>query len=66
MWDAISGNDALVVVTDHDEFKKADLSKIKENLRLPIIVDTRRIFDNKFVESLGISYLAIGYPSKTK
>jgi len=66
MWDAISDNDALVVVTDHDEFKKADLSKIKENLRLPIIVDTRRIFDNKFVESLGISYLAIGYPSKTK
>ena len=64
-WKAISESDLVLVVTDHDEFKKYSLEKIRDSMKKPaIIVDTRRIFDASQAESLGIKYVAIGYPSK--
>jgi UDP-N-acetyl-D-mannosaminuronate dehydrogenase len=62
IWDSLSISDALVIVTDHDEFKKLDISKIKNKMKkLPILVDTRRIFQRSEVEALGIEYISIGY-----
>ena len=64
IWDAISASDVLVVVTDHDEFKNLDLMKIQKTMKNPAIVDTRRVFDRKKAENLGIKYLAVGYGGK--
>lgn len=65
VWEAIAKSDLVLVVTDHDEFKKYSLEKIQDSMRKPaIIVDTRRVFDASQAESLGIKYVAIGYPSK--
>lgn len=62
IWDAISISDALIVVTDHDEFKKLDLKEIGKLMKKkPILVDTRRIFQRKEAEELGINYFAVGY-----
>ncbi|HSD05593.1 MAG TPA: nucleotide sugar dehydrogenase, partial [Nitrosopumilaceae archaeon] len=57
----ISSCDAMIVVTDHNEFKKLDLKMIQKMKKTPILVDTRRIFQRKEVEDLGIHYLSIGY-----
>jgi len=54
------------VVTDHDEFKNLDLTKIKKTMKNPAIVDTRRVFDLKQAENLGIKYLAVGYGGKLR
>ena len=63
VWKAISESDLVLVLTDHDEFKKFQSEKIKDTMRLPaIIVDTRRIFESSKAEDLGIKYVAIGYP----
>ncbi|KAG2477578.1 MAG: UDP-N-acetyl-D-mannosamine dehydrogenase [Nitrosopumilales archaeon] len=66
LWNAVSQSDILVIVTDHDEFKKFDLEKIQKTMKVPTIIDTRRIFDRKEAENLGIKYLAIGYTKKPK
>lgn len=62
LWEAISYSDVLVILTDHNEFKKLDLEKIHMTMKkIPIIVDTRRIFDNRKAEEIGIKYVSVGY-----
>lgn len=66
IWESLSQSDALVIVTDHDEFKSMDLTKIKQTMKTPIIVDTRRIFPRRQAESLGIKYISVGYVKTLK
>jgi UDP-N-acetyl-D-mannosaminuronic acid dehydrogenase len=66
IWKSISNSDVLVVVTDHDEFKNLDLVKIKQSMKSPTIIDTRRIFPRDKAESLGIRYISVGYVKTLK
>ncbi len=52
--------DALVILTEWNEFKRLNLSKIKKLLKTPILVDGRNIFDPWRVKELGFTYLGIG------
>jgi len=52
--------DALIVVTQWNEFKQLDLEKIKDSLKSPIIYDGRNIYDPKLMKEMGFSYRAIG------
>jgi UDPglucose 6-dehydrogenase len=52
--------DCLAIVTEWDEFRQMDLKRIKDLLRLPIIVDGRNVFDPKKMEELGFIYRGIG------
>jgi UDPglucose 6-dehydrogenase len=51
---------ALLIVTEWDEFKNLDLKKIKEGMANPIIVDGRNVFDPQQVRALGFEYYSIG------
>lgn len=66
IWDSMSQSDVLVIVTDHNEFKNLDLTKIKQTMRTPIIIDTRRIFSRAHAEELGIKYISVGYTKTLK
>ncbi|MFQ5542464.1 MAG: UDP binding domain-containing protein [Candidatus Binatia bacterium] len=48
------------MVTEWDEFKRLDLSRVKQQMRRPLIVDGRNIFDPEGMSSLGIEYCGIG------
>src|SRR5689334_25403368 len=48
----------------HDEFKKLDLAKIRQTMKTPIVIDTRRIFSSAMAEELGIKYVSVGYRSE--
>ena len=52
--------DALVIVTDHREFKELDLDKIAEEARNKVIIDGRNVIDLKKAEKNGFVYLAVG------
>ena len=52
--------DALVVVTEWNEFKQLDLEKIRELLGCPVIYDGRNIYDPALMREMGFSYRAIG------
>jgi UDPglucose 6-dehydrogenase len=59
-YEALKDTDALLILTEWDEFKKADLNKIKENMRLPIIIDGRNIYQLKDMKKKGFGYYSIG------
>jgi UDPglucose 6-dehydrogenase len=54
------GCDALIVVTEWNEFKQLDLEKVKGLLNCPVIYDGRNIYDPALVKEMGFSYRAIG------
>jgi UDPglucose 6-dehydrogenase len=59
-YDALKGADALVVVTEWNEFREPDFAKMKALMRQPIIFDGRNIFNPAQVKSLGFQYEGIG------
>jgi UDPglucose 6-dehydrogenase len=54
------GCDALVVVTEWNEFKQLDLEKVKELLECPVIYDGRNIYDPASLKEMGFAYRAVG------
>lgn len=59
-YDALSGADALVVVTDWNEYRHPDFSRVKALLRRPVIVDGRNLYDPEKMAEQGFVYLSIG------
>jgi UDPglucose 6-dehydrogenase len=59
-YDALEGADALVVVTDWNEYRHPDFNRIKSSLRKPIVIDGRNLYDATKMQSLGFTYLSIG------
>jgi UDPglucose 6-dehydrogenase len=54
------GADALVLVTEWNEFRQLDMDRIKQLMRRPVIVDGRNIYDPATMRSLGFTYRGIG------
>jgi UDPglucose 6-dehydrogenase len=54
------GCDALIVVTEWNEFKQLDLDKIRGLLKSPVIFDGRNIYDPNRMREMGFTYRAIG------
>jgi len=52
--------DALVITTEWNEFKHLSLTRIKESMRQPIIVDGRNIYDPEQMKALGYIYRGMG------
>jgi UDPglucose 6-dehydrogenase len=59
-YDAARGADCLVLMTEWDEFKNADLDKLKEALANPCVVDGRNIWDPEEMKRLGFEYRGVG------
>jgi UDPglucose 6-dehydrogenase len=58
--DALTGADALLIVTEWKEFRTPDFDHIKAALKQPLVFDGRNLYEPAFMKSLGIEYLAIG------
>jgi UDP-glucose 6-dehydrogenase len=58
--DALDAADALIIVTEWQEFRSADLDTIKRSLKTPTIFDGRNLYDPKFVREQGIGYFPVG------
>ncbi|MEZ0395060.1 MAG: UDP-glucose/GDP-mannose dehydrogenase family protein [Anaerolineales bacterium] len=54
------GCDALVVVTEWNEFKQLDLKKLKKQMRTPVIFDGRNVYDPAEMRKLGFTYQGVG------
>jgi UDPglucose 6-dehydrogenase len=62
-YEALSGADALVVVTDWNEYRHPDFERVKRTLKQPVIVDGRNLYDVEKMRELGVRYHSIGRPS---
>jgi UDPglucose 6-dehydrogenase len=58
--DALKGADALIVVTEWNEFRRPDFEAVKSLLKHPVIFDGRNIFPRATLERLGFEYRGIG------
>jgi UDPglucose 6-dehydrogenase len=54
------GADALVIVTEWDEFRALDLERIAAALRGKVLVDLRNVYDRGEAEEAGLTYYGIG------
>ena len=59
-YETIEDCDALIVVTEWDEFRNLDLRTVKGLLKKPIVIDGRNIYDPKVMRELGFTHLGIG------
>jgi UDPglucose 6-dehydrogenase len=61
---ALEGADALVVVTDWNEYRHPDFARMKQTLRTPLIVDGRNLYDARKMRALGFTYESVGRGGK--
>jgi UDPglucose 6-dehydrogenase len=59
-YEAAEGSDALVIVTDWNEFKHLDMARIKASMAQPVLMDGRNIYEPWKMEELGFVYRGIG------
>lgn len=59
-YDAASGADAMVVVTDWNEYRFPDFERLKRELKRPVVVDGRNLYDPAKMTALGFTYRSIG------
>ncbi|HEX9483780.1 MAG TPA: UDP-glucose/GDP-mannose dehydrogenase family protein [Gemmatimonadaceae bacterium] len=64
-YEALEGADALVVVTDWNEYRHPDFARMKSLLRGAVIVDGRNLYDARKMRALGFTYESIGRGAPT-
>jgi UDPglucose 6-dehydrogenase len=56
----IEGADAMLILTEWDQFRALDLDRVKKALRSPVIIDLRNIYRPAEVAAKGLTYVSVG------
>lgn len=59
-YEAIKGADALVIITEWNQFRALDMAKVKSLLKSPKIADLRNIYEPEDMQELGFEYVGVG------
>jgi UDPglucose 6-dehydrogenase len=59
-YDAAAGADALLILTEWEEFSALDLAQLNRKLRYPIVIDGRNLYDPEIMAAHGFSYYSVG------
>ena len=57
---AVKEADALVFVTEWNQFRALDMSRIRDLMKSPLIADLRNIYDPTDMRELGFAYIGVG------
>lgn len=60
LYKAVQGANALLILTEWDEFRQMDLARVKNLMANPIIIDGRNIFEPEEIRQLGFEYYCFG------
>jgi UDPglucose 6-dehydrogenase len=60
----IEGADALVILTEWDQFRALDLDRVRAILRQPVVVDLRNVYKPDDMAARGFTYVSIGRPAR--
>ncbi len=60
--EAVTGADAVVLVTEWDEFRALDFAKVKSLAKEPVMIDLRNVYKPEEVRAAGFAYSSIGRP----
>lgn len=59
-YEALQGADALLIITDWNEFRRPNFQRIKEYLKSPVVFDGRNLYDPAEMRRMGFTYYSIG------
>ena len=59
-YDALDGADAMVIVTEWNQFRALDFDKVKSLLTSPKIADLRNIYEPSDMREMGFEYVGVG------
>jgi UDPglucose 6-dehydrogenase len=59
-YGAVTGADALVFVTEWNQFRALDLARIRDLMATPKVADLRNIYDPDDMKELGFEYVGVG------
>jgi UDPglucose 6-dehydrogenase len=59
-YEALEGADALIILTEWNEFRRPDMERIKGLLKQPVIFDGRNLYEPKRMQEKGFEYYLIG------
>jgi UDPglucose 6-dehydrogenase len=59
-YDVAADSDALVIITEWDEFRALDLDRVKLLMRAPVLVDLRNIYRPDYMRARGFEYSSVG------
>jgi len=62
-YEALAGADALLILTEWNEFRHPNFSRIHAELKQPVIFDGRNLYDPDLMKALDFRYFSIGRPS---
>jgi UDPglucose 6-dehydrogenase len=62
-YDAASGADALLILTEWEEFAALDLARLRKLLKYPIVIDGRNLYDPAVMARHGFTYYSVGRPA---
>ena len=63
-YTAARGADALVLVTEWNQFRNLDLEQLKAALRRPVFIDLRNVYEPERLAALGFRYVSVGRPPR--
>jgi UDPglucose 6-dehydrogenase len=59
-YEAARGADALLILTEWEEFANLDLKRLRQELRYPIVIDGRNLYDPEVMAAQGFTYYSVG------
>jgi UDPglucose 6-dehydrogenase len=62
-YEAIEGADGVVILTEWNEFRALDLSRVKLLLKQPLMIDLRNIYRPEMMAAAGFTYISVGRPT---
>ena len=62
-YEAVDGADALILMTEWNQFRNLDLERIKKGLKRPVFVDLRNVYEPARMAALGFRYSSVGRPT---
>ena len=62
-YETMEGADAVVIITEWNQFRLLDLKRIKSLLKEPVMVDLRNIYNSDEMAAAGLRYYSIGRPT---
>ena len=60
LYEAAKDTDAILILTEWNEFKEMDLKRVKKLMKNPLIIDGRNIFNTEEMKKEGFNYISIG------
>jgi UDPglucose 6-dehydrogenase len=63
-YDAADSADAMIIVTEWNQFRSLDMERVRSLLKRPVVIDLRNLYDPQRMEEQGFQYFSVGRAAK--